>query len=284
MFSRLKNHQRFCVAILAIAMSFSSIILFWGCGGAEHTAYVVPYGKEEKIQMPEAERDTITIGNCSYNVSYQYSLCSLLWENDRILGHFYSVQEHEGASDAKIELNADGTLQSFDGIVPFESVASHKSMTDKKLKSAVQKILEESLGNLVDFDLYNHCEIKRYEFNGGITRIYWNSQYNGNEQANNLSVALDQYGNINFFYMSNSCDKDFRRPFFSSSEQVALIRAALEEYYENEHPSKQLGRFEILGSGALSVIEGKRCVVYAVTVYDSEGWSEIRFVRIIEGK
>ena len=284
MFAKLKFHQRFCVAILAIAMSCSSIFLFAGCGKAEYTAYVVPYESEEEIHLPEAERDSITIGNCVYQVSYQYSISSLLRENDKILGHVYSVKEHAGALDATIELNADGTLRSFKGIIPFENIANHKSMTDKKLKSAVQKILKESLGSLVDFSRYNQCEIERYEHNGGTTRIRWSSEYNGNEQMNRLSVAMDQYGNINSFSMSNSCDKNFRRPFVSDSERDALITSAVEEYYAKEHPTKQLGHFEIMGDASLSVIEGKRCVVYSVIVYDSEGWSEIRFVRIVEGK
>lgn len=284
MFAKLKFHQRFCVAILAIAMSFSSIFLFAGCGKAEYTAYVVPYEREEEIQLPEAERDSITIGNCVYQVSYQYSISSLLRENDKILGHVYSVKEHAGALDATIELNADGALQYFSGIIPFENVADHQSMSDVKLKSAVQKILKNSLGSLVDFSQYNQCDITRSAHNGGTTRIRWGAEYNGYEQAKHLAVALDQYGNINYFSMSDSCDKNFRRPFVSDSERDALIMSAVEEYYAKEHPTKQLGHFEIMGDASLSVIEGKRCVVYSVIVYDSEGWSEIRFVRIVEGK
>lgn len=272
--------KKWVCALIAFCLIVSMLLCFTGCGNVEYVSYVVSSSMEtEYMYYSEAERESIVIGEQTYQVSYLGSE-----ENDSgTIYHDYEVLSGEGLEiqdsilpgdkRPQITLRQDGTLVYFYGIRPFGSIGDPDSMSDDALRENTEKLLQQA----VDFSKYNQFEVNLKSSRGG--HITWYVERKGNRCDYEFSASYDADGYIESFSIFHDCDERFSKPFVNDRQRDQLIQSALLDKYSNGNGSRELDHFDILGY-SLGRSHGNRSITYTVTAYCKDGFSDVWLVVI----
>lgn len=265
---------------VALLVLIVTIVCCCGCGRYTYECFVAGEEDEEHVYLPEAERDTISIGTETYAVTYQYSMEL----PDGTMMHRYGVvTEQDGfVSNTNtsenlptISLCEDGSLMSFFKIRPFEAIGNIGNLTEEELRVTVENLL----GDFADCSVYNTFELRsssaswEYTLNWSVTR---------DAPCNiALGITIDSEGFIDSFSKIELCPEDFSKPFISDRKRDRLIMQALEDDYAQRGTGLCPERFEIF-SELLTCYEGEKAIYYWVTVIDDQGFREMRPVLIVQ--
>lgn len=248
----------------------------FGCTSTTYDCRVWDDEIQEHVYLPEAERDTITIGTKEFQVTYENSsemIDGRMYHDYSVAVSDYELPENP-VHQPEITLLDDGTLYSFSNIYPFEKIENVDSLTEEELRVTVENLL----GGFVDFSVYNEFTVpgtnrRSYDLVWSVTRDIPCNIY--------LHIAINEEGYIEEFFRAEFCADDFSKPFIKEKKRDRLIMQALEENYSKKGTGIEPDHFEI-HSEILTCDGTNNAIHYWVIVYDERGFSEMLQVVLTE--
>lgn len=252
----MKNKVLRCV--LATVLCLGTLLSCISCGGKAYACNVLDdTAFEVSAENDKADKQTITIGQSTYNVKYDSSVRTNLTNE---LFDIYGVSD--GSSElviSKIRVDAEtGEIYGFSNLTPYGKLDNIDEMKDEDIKAAVEQLA----GELVDFDKYNTFEVIRPESNGAMYCLTW--QLKQELKCNNkVEIYITVDGEIKHFYRTEATPEGLTRSFITNEERDALLEEEICKYL---NVSTLDGFAYEIQSETLSYYEGKNAVIYSVKI------------------
>lgn len=253
-------------SVFVLALCFGTLLSCISCAGKAYACNIINDASlEVSAENDNADKQTIKIGDFTYNVIYDSSVRSNL-TND--LFDIYGVVD--GSSElviSKIRVDAKtGEIYSFSNMTPYQKIDNIDEMTDEALKAAVEQLAAE----LVDFDKYNTFEVVRPQSNGAMYYLVWQVQQEL-KCNNKVEIYITLDGEIKHFYRTEACPVSLTTSFITQESRNALLEDEICEYLN----VRSLDGIEYeIQSETLSYYDGKDAIIYSVKIIE-DGFGEL---------
>ena len=209
--------------------------------------------------------DLVSMVDIPKSLTIPGKVCSVEYESYRVselTGEKLVTLKVLDTEDGTITIGENREIMSISRVGRLDQIAGLVKNDEKQLKS----IVEQGMGELLDFSIYNDFSISKWEWDGTIHLIW---QVRKELLCNNKAeLVIDDEGNILFFAKTNACPEELKSRFISESERDDVLLEALKIKYPDLHFSKISVESEML-----SLYKSRRSLICDVRAVDEDGFA-----------